>query len=167
MVPRVVLAACLALGSALCGKALSDAARRRANTLLALTEGLRLLRIHMTDMMEDIQTALMGVNCPLLGAVGEGMRSGVSVDDAWRAVRSISGRRGPAEALLDTDLRTLDRLFSRLGRSGRAEQEALLDTAEQAVESQLREARDKAGEAERLYTSIGLLVGLMLALIVI
>ena len=87
MVPRVVLAACLALGSALCGKALSDAARRRANTLLALTEGLRLLRIHMTDMMEDIQTALMGVNCPLLGAVGEGMRSGVSVDDAWRAAQ--------------------------------------------------------------------------------
>ena len=47
------------------------------------------------------------------------------------------------------------------------EQERLLETALQTVEALLVGARKRAGETDRLYVSLGLLIGLMLALVVI
>ncbi len=165
---RVALAACVVLGSALCGRAAADAVRRRAKTLASLAEGIRALRLQMTGMLEPVQCALSHSSSPLLSMVAEGMTEGTSAGDAWRKVRSAARRRGgPADALNQADVLALDAMFDRLGQSGRESQEALLNAALQTVERQLEGARAHALEADRLYVTIGLLVGVLLALIVL
>ena len=51
--------------------------------------------------------------------------------------------------------------------TGREEQDLLLSGVVEALDRQQQAAQVKAGEADRLYLSLGLLIGLMLALIVI
>lgn len=165
---RIALAICVVLGSTLCGKAAADAVRRRYRVLAALADDLQALRIHMTGMLQPVQCALEKSGSELLKRVAEGMRQGRSAADAWQAVRGSSVRRGgPADALAADDLSALDALFGQLGQSGREEQEALLGASLQTL-GRLRDgALRKAGEADRLYVSLGFLIGLMLALIVI
>lgn len=163
-----MLAICAVLGSTLCGKAASDAVRRRYRVLAALAEDMQTLRIHMTGMLMPLQCALDRAGSALLKQVAEGMREGRSAADAWQSIRGSAVRRGgPADALAAEDIGALDTLFGQLGQSGREEQEALLDASMETV-SRLRDgALKKAGEADRLYVSLGFLIGLMLALIVI
>ena len=158
----------MVLGSTLCGRAAAEAMRRRFRVLSALAEDLQVLRIHMTGMLQPVQCALEKSACPLMKRVAEGMRQGRSASDAWQAVRdSVLRRGGSGDALSPDDLAALDALFGQLGQSGREEQEALLGASLEAV-TRLRDgALQKAGEADRLYVSLGFLVGLMLALIVI
>lgn len=168
MEARIALAACVVLGSGLCGKAAADAARRRLKALASLTEALRALRFSMTGMLQPVQLALGKSGNALLALVAGAMGSGRSAGEAWRSVRGQAVRRGsPADALSGEDLAVLDDLFERLGQSGRSEQEALLAASLQRLESRREDARKRAGEADRLYVSLGVLVGLMLALIVI
>lgn len=163
-----MLAICAVLGSTLCGKAASDAVRRRYRVLSALAEDLQTLRIHMTGMLLPLQCALDRAGCPLMKQVAEGMRQGCSAADAWQSIRAGAVRRGgPADALSAEDINALDALFSQLGQSGREEQEALLDASMETVNRLRDGALRKAGEADRLYVSLGFLVGLMLALVVI
>lgn len=163
-----MLAICAVLGSTLCGKAASDAVRRRYRVLAALAEDLQLLRIHMTGMLMPVQCALDRAGCALMRQVAEGMRQGRSAADAWQSVRGRALRRGgPADALAAEDIGALDALFGQLGQSGREEQEVLLDASMQTVGLLRDGALRKAGEADRLYVSLGFLIGLMLALIVI
>ena len=158
----------MVLGSTLCGRAAAEAARRRYRVLSALAEDLQVLRIHMTGMLQPVQCALEKSACPLMKRLAEGMRQGRSASDAWQAARDSALRRGgPGDALSPDDLAALDALFSQLGQSGREEQEALLGASLEAVTRRRDGALKKAGEADRLYVSLGFLVGLMLALIVI
>ena len=165
---RVALTICLVLGCALCGRALADAARRRAGALKALAEGVRVLKIHMTGMLEPVQCALRSARCPLFAVVADGMGDGKSAGEAWRTARPAAMRRGgAAEALLESDARVLDALFDRLGQSGRSEQGALLSGAIDDLEALRDEAAKKAAETGRLYTALGLLIGMMIALILV
>ena len=93
------------------------------------------------------------------------MTPGTSAHEAWKRVRSA--RSGDAVALMGEDIRTLDAFFQRLGEVGRAEQGVLLSGVIRTLEDNLECARTSAGEAERLYGSLGLMVGLMLALVVV
>lgn len=168
METRIALASCAVIACALCGRALADSARRRAQTLKVLSEGLRVLHIHMTGMCEPVRNALEHTGNPLFALVAGSMEAGRSAGEAWRAVKPRALRRGgPADALLEKDILPLDRLFEHLGQSGREEQEALLNDVQQIIAGQCEIARSKAGEADRLYVSLGLLLGLMLALILI
>ena len=166
---RIALTLCVVLCGAFCGHSLTVAQRQRAALLRALTEGLRVLKIHMTGMFEPIQDALGHSDCTLLRSVSSQMSEGVSAWAAWQAVRkSGRGRRGSSVgALEESDCVVLDRFFERLGESGREEQELLLEGTVQALEVQCEKAEKKSAEADRLYLKLGLLVGLMLALIVI
>ena len=165
---RVALALCVVLCGALCGKSLSDGARRRAQALKAIIEGVRRLRVRVTGMFEPVQSALRHADCPLFNLVADGMDGGKSAGAAWSKARDRAGRRGgPAEGLLQEDRQALTRLFDGLGQSGREEQELLLGGTLQSLETLYGAARAKAGEADRLYVTLGLLIGLMLALIVI
>ena len=168
MEARIALAACVVLGCGLCGRAAAQAVRRRVRLLESLAAGIRSLRIHMTGMLEPVQCALDHSECELFALVAANMREGRNAGDAWRGIRDeVLRRGGPADALAGPELRAVDHLFDVLGQSGREEQAALLDGALAAVEDQLEGARRKAGEADRLYLSMGLLIGMMLALIVI
>lgn len=168
MEARLILSLCLVLASAFCGKALADGVRRRARTLREIVEGLRRLRIRMTGMFEPVREALAHSDCPLLGAVAAGMADGGSALSGWNSLEKRGNRRGsPLEGLTEADRQILFQLFSGLGQTGREEQELLLASAIKAMERQLEGAQAKVAEADRLYGALGLLIGLMLALIVI
>lgn len=165
---RFALAICVVVGCALCGSALSASARRRAETLAALIEGIKVLRMRMLKLLEPVAAALSGSGCDILAAVGRAMGPGEAAASAWGKVSQGAGRRGGAIDALDAaDRRTLDQLFSQLGETGRERQELLLSAVLNTLERSLDQARTNARSAERLYLSLGLLVGLMLALIVI
>ena len=165
---RLILALCLVLCSAFCGRALADGVRRRARALREIVEGLRRLRIHMTGMFEPIRSALEHSECPLLAAVAGGMSDGESASESWHVLEKRGVRRGgPLESLAEADRQILSQLFSGLGQTGREEQELMLGTAIEAMERQREAAQAKVAEADRLYGALGLLIGLMLALIVI
>ena len=165
---RVGLAACIVVGSALIGKSLTGAAHRRASALKAVTQGVKNLRVHIVNMSEPLQNALDQSECPLLSRVGRQMRQGMSADESWNSLKPVMRRSGgPADALCASDTEVLDRMFERLGQSGRDAQDILLAGAVQSLERLCESAIAKAGEADRLYVTLGLLIGLMLALIVL
>ena len=166
---RIALALCVVLCGALCGHSLTVAHRQRAALLRALTEGLKVLRIHMMGMFEPIQDALAHSDCPLLRSVSSQMKEGISAREAWQAVRKAESRwrGGSVGALEEADCAILDRFFDCLGESGREEQELLLEGTVQALEAQREMAERRSAEADRLYLKLGLLIGLMLALIVV
>ena len=158
----------MVLGGTLCGKAAADAVSRRYRTLAALADDLQTLRIHMTGMLQPVQSALEKAGSPILKRVAKGMGAGISAGEAWSAIREESARRGGmADALAEEDLHALDALFAGLGQTGREEQEVLLGASLERLKQLRDSARKKAVEADRLYVSLGFLVGLMLALIVI
>ncbi len=165
---RIVLAACVVIGSVLVGKALTGAAHRRVETIRGIMEGLRALRVRMVSMFEPVQHALSDSECPILRQVGRRMGEGKSAGASWMSEKSRLCRAGgAADALTRADIQTLDRLFAHLGESGREAQDILLTESSEEMEHLLDEARKRAGEADRLYVALGLMVGLMLALIVV
>ena len=125
------------------------------------------MKIHMTGMFEPIQDALERSECPLLKSVSSRMRAGVSAREAWRALTNEHAKKAAAEVLTESDRAILDRLFEHLGESGREEQDLLLEGTGQALEAQRENAARSAAEADRLYLTLGILIGLMLALIVV
>ena len=165
---RVALALFVVLCGALGGRALSDGAKRRAEALRVLSEATRRLRVHMTSMFEPVPVALEHADCELFSMVARSMEGGVSAEAAWACVeRKATKRGGILDSLTQADREALDRMFSGLGQSGREEQDLLLSGVAEALEGQHRLARDKLRESEKLYGTLGLLIGLMLALIVI
>ena len=165
---RLILALGVALLSALCGRALAEGVRQRAKVLSEVSDGLRRLRVRMTGMFEPVHHALAQSGCPLFEAVAEGMRDGDSAGVAWKRLLKPPARRAAGiDCLLEADRRALTRLFEGLGQSGREEQELLLAAASESVDALKDAARARLGEADRLYVKLGLLVGIMLALIVL
>ena len=165
---RLILALCVVAGGTLCGSAMSGGVRRRVKALESLASGIRLLRVHMIGMFQPVHQALGGTECPLLESVSRAMTPGGSAASAWQSVREKECRRGRAlDALTAEDLEALDRLFDGLGESGRDRQEILLTQTLEALTRFLESARRRAGEADRLYVSLGALTGLMAALVVI
>ena len=96
------------------------------------------------------------------------MTPGMSAREAWSRMRSAPMRRRDGlETLTGADLQTLDAFFEKLGEVSRAEQGMILSGTIRTLEENLESARSFAGEAERLYGSLGLMVGLMIALLVV
>lgn len=165
---RLALALCIVVSCALGGWSIAASTRRRAAALQAIIEAMKALRIQMTTMFEPLQVCLSRSECALFQQIGAGMGDGVSACDAWQTVRTRARRSGGMiDALAESDVQTLDRAFCHLGESGRASQDLLLKSCIAMLEGARDAAREKSKEADRLYITLGTLLGLMLALIVI
>ena len=122
----------------------------------------------MLHMLEPTGRALEATDCPILRLTGEAMKPGISAMEGWQQTCAARNRwRCGIDALTREDRQALDRLFTHLGESGREQQGLLLDQTIQKLEGFLTAAESKASESEKLYGSLGLLLGLMLALIVV
>ena len=165
---RLMLALCLVLGCTMCGRAAAGAARRRVETLEDLLRGVRRLKHNMTHMLETVERALRAADCPILDRVSDALEPGGGAAEAWRRVLRRERRRGGlCDALTREDEMLLSRLFQQLGESGREAQEILLSDAIEEIKRALERARPRAAEAERLYGTLGVLAGLLIALVVI
>lgn len=166
---RILLAVCIVVCCAFSGKAFAAEARRRADLINDLIEGLRLLRIYITGvMMENVRHALMETGCNALILIGEEMANGGNVGKAWRrAAHSKKFQNAGLDALKQEERDIIGHLFDRLGESNRESQKILIESAVKALEERLPEARKKASEAEKLYTTLGILSGLIVGLIMV
>ena len=165
---RFLLALCVVVGCTLCGSAMAGAMRRRVRLLESLSQGLRVLRLHMVSMFEPVQQGLRASGCDVLTAVADGMTPGVSAREAWaRVLRTQRRRGGGIDALNPEDIAVLNALFEQLGESGRDQQDILLTGTCAALERQIAAARKRTDEADKLYVSLGALTGLMIALVLI
>lgn len=165
---RLVAACVLAGCCALTGRALAASFVRRARMLEELGRSVSLLKIDMLDRLTPLREALAKTGHPGMKAVAEGMKSGGGAGSAWRAARGeLCARGGALDCLNAEDLAEIEQLFDQLGISGVAQQRMVLEGAAAMLDERTADARKKAQEQGKLYTSLGLLCGMALAILLL
>ena len=145
------------------GHALTSAAERRKRLLSGLLNALNALRISLGSLLLPLEEALRQTNFPIFLAVADALPGKESVVESWICEKEILHRRGgSADCLNDCDISALDMLFEHLGAGGRENQIECIRSIALQVEELLREARERASQVSKLYTSLGFLLGLSL-----
>ena len=162
---RTLLALLAALGAALAGRSLASACARRGRALRQAMDALQLLRIQMLERRLPLHAALDHTRSDVLRRVGERVAAGEDAASSWRALLpSLTQRGGALDCLTQEDVSTLTAFFDGLGADARAGQEALFQTALRELGRLEAEAARSGAEKGRLYATLGLLFGLMLAI---
>jgi stage III sporulation protein AB len=121
---------------------------RRAAALRQAMDAMQLLRIQMLERLLPLHAALE--------------KSGFEPFHAEAA--QLTKRGAMLDCLTADDLNALAQLFDGLGMTSRAEQEVLFSSALREVGRLESEAAKSGAEKGKLYTTLGLLCGLMLAI---
>ena len=162
---RVVLVALAALGAALVGRSMASSCVRRARVLRQAMDALQVLRLQMLERRLPLHAALSASRFEALRLAGERMAAGADAKTAWEQTwRTLSRRGGALDCLAREDAEALSTLFGALGTGTRLEQEALFASALRELGRLESEAARFGAEKGRLYTTLGLLCGLMLAI---
>lgn len=167
MLKEIMLAA-IPLGGAAAGKILANAKKRRSELIGEILAAVRVLRLRMLNSMEPLSILLRKSDCLLFRDLGNSLWVGSSLQECWSLQKKQCMKKGGMlDSLTDSDSAILDALFERLGQNGRDEQNELFAS----VISQLEEAQLSAGrkqiEAMRLYTALGALSGIMIAILIV
>lgn len=164
MMLRLIAAALLSVACALAGRAVAGACVRRAKALAALTDSVQRLRVDMLDKLLPLKEALKNGH-PAMRSVAEAM-TGCGAGTAWRNAKgALTGRGAALDCLTAPDLEALGALFDGLGESGAAQQRILIASAMESLDVLKREADKKAREESKLYSTLGFLAGLSLAIL--
>lgn len=162
---RVALVVLAAVGAALVGRSLGAVPARRARVLREAMDALQILRIQMLERLLPLHAALAQARFEPFRMVGERMAAGGDAAGAWRVLLPTFSRRGGVlDCLAQEDMAALAALFEGLGVGARAEQEALLSKTARELGRLEGEAAKAGAEKGKLYTTLGLLCGLMLAI---
>lgn len=165
---RIILAIFIVVGCTLAGKSMSAALRRRLTVLDQMIHSVKMLRIHMSGMLESVERALEITNFDAFAKVSQEMTGGLSAQEAWtRAKEYLLRRGGYLDALAESDVSVIDGLFEDLGQMSRQTQEVRFQNILKNLAEQREAARLIQNERERLYVTVGFLLGIMLALVVI
>lgn len=161
---RLVAAAILSLCCALMGRALCAKEVRRVQMLSSLRAALPMLTVEMLERMMPLPGALRLSGQPLLVRLALQIEQGMGAREAWVRLREQLTQQGQMlDCLLEDDLLRLDQLFDGLGISGISAQRLLLQESERAIERQHQQAQVRAQERGKLFTNLGLLLGLAIA----
>lgn len=161
---RLVMTGAIVVGCTMAGRALSSGQTRRARLLTDVMDAAQILRVHMLDRLLPVNAALSMSASPLLRKLGQEMVSGKCASDAWNALSAREHRHGGLlDSMTGSDMAALSMLFDGLGESGRVEQEKRFQSAIREMGRLEEEARRSGSESARLYTTLGMLTGLALA----
>lgn len=165
---NLLIACVMIVGCTLCGSAFAAVYQRRKSCCCEILEALRFLKINMVEQLKTVGDALGESEMSLFKSVAQEMTGVCDVADAWQKIRNLETRRGCfADCLTERELRPLDRLFRRIGVSGKEEQELCISGCIAEYEL-LSEAADKKAERSgKLYASLGSLIGLTLAVLLV
>ena len=162
---RIALALLAAVGSALIGRSIAQGCLRRAAALRQAMDAMQLLRIQMLERLLPLHAALEKSGFEPFRLAGTLLAGGESGASAWKkAAAKLTKRGAQLDCLTADDLSALSSLFDGLGMSARAEQEVLFASALREVGRLESEAQKSGAEKGKLYTTLGLLCGLMLAI---
>lgn len=163
---KLFAAVAVTIAAVMCGHSMAQGAQRRLHTILELLDGLRRLRIQVVEQLEPLSRALAQSGSPILSAVSEFLSETVGAHAAWQMLcQKERARGGKLDGLTARELEPLDRMFERLGASGRNDQAQIIETCHAALEDSRLEAQERAAQAARLYPTVGGLLGLMLAVL--
>ena len=167
MLKEIMLAA-IPIGCAGAGKILSNAKKRRAELIGEILAALRVLRLRMLNSMEPLSVLLRKSDSLLFRELGNSLWVGSSLQECWTLQKKLSMKKGGLlDSLAGEDTEILDVLFDKLGRSGRDEQGELFASVIERLEQAQLSARRKQTEAARMYTALGALAGVMIAILIV
>lgn len=165
---RVALACVVVIGCALCGRSMAGSMIRRNVLAEELISALKVLRVHIVCQLEPVCEALEATGNVLFAQIAERTSDERNVYAAWRDVLCAATKRGgTADALGDRERTALDRLFKQIGASGRDEQDVAIRACISSFEVICEKTAERAATIGRLYTSLGMLIGLALAVLMI
>lgn len=159
-----MLAGCLLGASgALMGWAMAEGQRRRVRTLRDLTEDMAQLEDGMIQKRLPLREALSGCKSPCLRTLAE---KGDAPCAVWEEIRGKMTRPGGAlDCLTREDMETLDRFVRQLGGENAERQKALLREGAQEFLAGRQAAEKRLNDEGRMYTSLGALFALALAIL--
>lgn len=144
---------------------MASAQERRAQTLKELLEAVRRLTVEMLERRMPLADALEACGAELCARTAVQMRMGATPAQAYaRSIGAFRERGGRLDSLDEEDMTALKRLFDHLGEGGVQTQRLVLREAEEELERLSERARSRHQEYGRLYTSLGGLAGIAVAL---
>ena len=165
---RIALTVILAAASTLAGRAISSGMQRRVKILDRLIHGLSLFRISAICRCVPLKYALKDADVPIMSCVADMLEESPSVSDAWHCVSMNACKRGNDwDCLAQEELMELDRLFSNLGYTSGDAMDTEISASIATLELIRNKALEQAVTTGRLYTSIGCLTGLAVAVMLI
>ena len=165
---KIISACSVVIGCMLAARSLSGALFRKCRMLDELISALRSLRISIVDRLEPMKMALTFSGAKLFEWTAGEIRQDVTAAEAWKLVRQrATVRGGMADCLGDDELRALDALFDCLGRTSGSRQELSIQNCVSALEEIRAEEKRKLKETSRLYTRLGILTGLAVAVLIV
>ena len=148
------------------GRSISLSAERHCRQLSQTIEAIRLLKLQITDRLEPVAEALMQTEFPPFQLVSSQMRDNFSAIQAWNEISS-KGKGHAVDCLNESEKKQIGYMFNRLGAGGLTEQEELISTCCIHLERALSDAQARAKEVCKLYTSLGFLTGLFIAILIV
>lgn len=165
---KEIMLAVIPVGCAGAGKILSNTKKRRAEVISEILAAVRVLRLRMLNSMEPLSILLRKSDCLLFRELGNSLWVGSSLAECWALQKKHSAQKGGLlDSLTQEDMRVLDTLFENLGKSGRDEQGELFAGIINRLEEAQQSARKKQTEAARMYTALGALAGVMIAILLV
>lgn len=167
MLKEIMLAA-IPLGCAGVGKIFSNAKKRRAELIGEILAAVRVLRLRMLNSMEPLSILLRKSECAAFRDLGNSLWVGGTLGQCWSVQKKQYLKKGAMlDSLTEADIAVLDVLFDNLGKSGKDEQNELFAGVIAQLEEEQLSARKKQGEAVRIYTVLGALIGIMIAILIV
>ena len=165
---KEILLAVIPIGCAGAGKILSNGKKRRAEIVGEILAALRVLRLRMLNSMEPLSVLLRKSDSLLFRELGNSLWVGSNLSECWALQKKLSMKKGGLlDSLTSEDMEILDILFEKLGKSGREEQGELFASVIERLEEVQISARKKQTEAARIYTALGALAGVTIAILII
>lgn len=165
---RITVACAIVVASALCGHSAAASQQRRCRLIAELIQAIHEMRIRMVVHLEPIETVLKNSGTTLFRNVAVRIGEYGSIYDAWISARGQLTARGcSADCLGEGEIHVLDVMFSGLGESGKHQQDLLLRTCAAELETIAKSEKNRLEQISRLYTTLGMLLGLMIAVVLI
>lgn len=147
---------------------LSGVRKRRMDMLSDILAAMRVLRLRMLNSMEPVGVLLRKSDLFLFRELGNGLWEGGTLCECWEKMRDAFARRGhPLDCLTREDMRLMDVFFSKLGQSGREEQNAMFAMCISQMEEAQSHAKNDFADGAKLFTALGALVGMGICVMII
>lgn len=165
MAIRLVGAVVLTIAGLLIGRSLSSACVRRVAVLRAFRDALVPLELKMLSELLPLNQALLGSRYEVFRTLAQALTGERGAREAWEHIaESLYTHGGVLDALEDADREAIDRFFSELGMSGQEEQRALFARTAGELKTLEDAASGRATDVSKLYTTLGALGGMALAI---
>lgn len=166
MTSKLMLALCVIAACTMSGQAMAWSAERHCRQLAAAARAVRMLKIQIVSRLEPLERALLMTDFVPFEEWAKELASGKNDFDVKKNA-CCKKMEDMLDCLSDGELRCLNQMFEKLGRSGRETQRETLNACITELETAQAEAGDRARKVSKLYATIGFLSGITIVILTI